>query len=318
MRSDTCAFKLRPTLAALAMLIAASAPQYAMGTEGGGSYKALGTDTILAGVMAPPGLRLLTFVTRYEADETKNSAGDPRPGVSHFDLTVNALAFRLQYVWDGAKLWGADVETRIGIAPYAHGELGFDVSTPAGTAHRSGSAEGFGDLLLAPVLLGWHGSAYHQIAGLQFFLPTGQFDAGRLVNKGRGYASIMPAYWFTWFPADKVEVSGNLVYLFNFKNPDTDYKSGQEVALDYGLGYTFAPGWQTGLNGYLYKQVTDDKVNGRVVGDGNRGQVVAIGPFLRYFVGKDWGVTLKWLIEGDARNRSQGNRLLLQIALSLF
>jgi hypothetical protein len=54
------------------------------------------------------------------------------------------------------------------------------------------------------------------------------------------------------------------------------------------------------------------------VGDGNRGQVVAIGPFLRYFVGKDWGVTLKWLIEGDARNRSQGNRLLLQIALSLF
>ena len=31
-----------------------------------------------------------------------------------------------------------------------------------------------------------------------------------------------------------------------------------------------------------FKQTTDDTLNGQTVADGNRGQVVAVGPFVRY------------------------------------
>jgi hypothetical protein len=79
-----------------------------------------------------------------------------------------------------------------------------------------------------------------------------------------------------------------------------------------------ATGPQTGVSGYVYRQIRDDEVNGQKFGDGNRGQVLSIGPFLRYHPAKNWGLTLKWQIEGDARNRTQGNRIFLQFAAQLF
>jgi hypothetical protein len=175
-----------------------------------------------------------------------------------------------------------------------------------------------GDLFVGPALLGWHGDTLHQIGGLLFFVPTGNFDAANLARTGRGYYSLAPSYWFTWFPHPMFEVSGNLAYLYNFRNPDTKYQSGQEVGFDYGLGYSLNDKWQFGVSGYLYKQVTDDKLSGQVVGDGNRGQVAAIGPFLRFRGGKDWGIAFKWQIEGDVKNRPQGDRFYVQFAFQLY
>ena len=124
---------------------------------------------------------------------------------------------------------------------------------------------------------------------MEFFLPTGKFDKTQPANTSRGYYSAGPAYFFTWFPTDAIEVSGSLIYLVNQKNHDTAYRSGNEVGFDYGLGYALTPAWQTGASGYLYKQVTDDHQNGQVVGDGNRGRVASIGPFIRYHPSSDWG-----------------------------
>lgn len=78
------------------------------------------------------------------------------------------------------------------------------------------------------------------------------------------------------------------------------------------------PAWQVGANGYLYKQVTDDKLNGVTVAGGNRGQVAAIGPFVRYHPSRDWGVTLKLQHEGMVENRTAGTRVFLQFALKLL
>jgi hypothetical protein len=69
----------------------------------------LGVDTILVGVIGPPGsLRLTNFVSYYTANRTLDSSGNPRPGISNFDVNV-AYTLRLQYVWPQAKLWGADI-----------------------------------------------------------------------------------------------------------------------------------------------------------------------------------------------------------------
>lgn len=168
------------------------------------------------------------------------------------------------------------------------------------------------------MILGWHSPTYHQMAGVYFYLPTGDYDPKRLANPGLGYFGLASVYWFTWLPTPALEVSGNLTYVFNSRNSDTNYTSGNEAGLDYGIGYAASDALQLGTSGYAYKQVTDDKLNGRVVGDGNKGQVFAIGPFVRYHPSPDWGVTFKWQYETAVENRTQGNRFILQLTYKLF
>lgn len=304
--------------ALVAAYIGATMPGNASATEGGGSALAVGVNTVMAGVMEPPGTYLKTFITQYDADNTLDSSGSDKAGISNFHVRVDAVNFRLSQIWSGVELWGATIETRVGFTGYVNPHVSFDVQTPKGTIHKDDSAHGTGDTLLGPALLGWHSEHYHQIAGIEFFLPTGNFDKTQLVSAGRGYYAIGPAYFFTWLPTDAIEVSGNLNYVFNLKNPDTKYLSGDEADLDYGVGYGLTDAWQIGASGYLYKQTTDDKLNGAVVGDGNRGRALAIGPFIRYHGGKNWGITFKWQHETSVENRPEGNRYWLQIAVKLW
>ena len=55
---------------------------------------------------------------------------------------------------------------------------------------------------------------------------------------------------------------------------------------------------------------------GQVVGDGNRGKAIAIGPFVRYY-GKGWGITFKWQHETEVANRAKGERFYLQAMVRL-
>lgn len=309
----------RGPAAAAATIAAALVTAPAWATEGGGTVKIPGIETVLAGYMAPQGqTRMLLALGRYRSSHTLDGNGQPRANLSNFDLTVSAVTLRMQYVWPGVQLLGADVESRIGYAFLTETHLAFDVGTPGGPVHRDGSAHGPGDLLLAPVTLGWHHGRWHQMATVEFFVATGRFAAGRLVNQSRGYLGIVPTYRFTWLPDMPLEVSGNLVYIHNRINPDTGVRSGRELSFDYGVGWTVAPGWQVGASGYVYRQIGDDLLNGvRVPPDGNRGRVTAAGPFVRYFIGNDFGITFKWQAEQGVRNRTDGNRFFVQMTRSL-
>jgi hypothetical protein len=193
------------------------------------------------------------------------------------------------------------------------------VQTPNGTVHRSSSSSGWlPGILIAPAILSWHDDTVHQMFGPEVFVSTGNFGKGQPANVATGFDSVAPAYWITWFPQQDIEIDGSFVYLFNGKNHETNYRSGQEFSVDYAASYDVVPGWQVGVNGYAYKQITDDKQNGAVVGDGNRGRTVGIGPFIRYDPSKDWGITLKWQTETLVENRAKGNRFFLQFALRLI
>ena len=295
-------------------------PQPVEATEGGATNKALGVDTVLVGVMGPPGsVRLTTFLGYYRANETLDGSGNPRPGISNFDLNVSAFTFRFQYVWPDAKLWGANIETRIGTTLYANVDVDFDVQTPGGPVHRSSGASGtFPGMLFAPAILGWHSETVHQMAGPELFLSSRNYRKGQIAQVATGFNSVAPAYWITWYPNDRIEVDGSFVYLFNGKNNETRYRSGQEFNLDYAAGYAVTPTWQAGANGYVYQQTTNDTVNGNAVPGGNKGRAFAIGPFVRYHVDPNWGITLKWQIESLVENRAKGNRFFLQFALRLW
>lgn len=304
----------RVLIGSLGILYLTGAADNLRATEGGGTSKALGVDTVMAGVMPPPGLNFTNFLVFYTAGETLDSDGDPRLGISNFDLFVVAETFRLRYIWPRVTFLGANIETRVGFNAISSVDVSFDVQTPFGSIHRQDEMTSVGDSLFG-IILGWHGKRLHQMFGPELFIPTGTFSSNRLANVGRGYVAIGPSYWFSWFPIEEIEVSGALIYLINFENPESNYCSGNEISFDYNLAYTVMKDWQVGISGYAYKQVTDDERNGVVVADGNRGQVVAFGPAVRWHPhNKPYGITLKWQHEELVENRASGERILVQAA----
>jgi hypothetical protein len=301
---------------AIMTMAAALGAAPAQATEGGATNKALGVDTVLAGVMSPPGsVRITNFLGGYDANSTLDGSGNPRAGLSNFHLKVTTFTSRLQYVWPGLKFLGADVESRVGLSWYGDARVNFDVQTPGGPLHREGSSSGwFPGAVVGPAILGWHSETLHQMTGVEVYFPPMAYNVGQLVNLSSGYVSLAPHYWVTWFPRPDIEVDGSFVYLINQKNHDTQYKSGNEFSMDYAVGYTPFPHWQFGASGYAYKQLLDDKVNGVAIPGGNRGRVFAIGPYVRYAAEGPWGVTLKWQRESAVQNRAKGDRLFLQFA----
>lgn len=285
-------------------------------TEGGGTSKALGVDTVMAGVMPQPGFQLTNFLAFYTADETLDSSGNARPNISNFDLFVVAETLRLRYILpEDVKFLGANIEARFGFNFVTDIDLSFDVQTPRGPLHLEDHTTNIGDSLVG-IILGWHWKNFHQMFGPEFFMPSGRFSKHVLASTGRGYWAIGPSYWFTWFPIEQLEVSGALIYLINFENPDSHYDSGNEISFDYNLGYFITRDIQIGMSGYAYKQVADDEIRDQLVGDGNRGQAIAFGPMVRWHPhGSSWGVTLKWQHEVAVENRASGDRIFLQGAI---
>ncbi|MGS0758687.1 transporter, partial [Roseateles sp. GG27B] len=70
------------------------------------------------------------------------------------------------------------------------------------------------------------------------------------------------------------------MWTFNFNNKASDYKSGQELIVDYALGWGFGNGLTVGVGGYLYRQLNDDSSRGATVAN-NKGRALAIGPSIR-------------------------------------
>lgn len=300
----------RPLTALLALGVVC-APAWA--TENGGNSYALGVETNFSGLMLPEGLHAFAYYQHYEASHNKDNSGADNARLAYYKVRSDTVAVRLSYVWPGVRLLGANVETRAALPlPTVDLSLGIARPAPLGPLDRSGTKTGFGDLQFAPILLGWHHGPLHQTAGIEGFVPIGKFDASEPVNIGRNYWQVAPFYAVTWLP-DRWQLSGKFRYAVNGRNDDTDYRSGDEFTFEYSAGYVVTPGVVLGVNGYAYRQMSDDKQAGAVVnGHGNRGRVLAIGPYLGYSFTPRFTLIAKLQMESHARNRPEGTRLWLQ------
>jgi hypothetical protein len=282
----------------------------AWATENGGTQYAVGVNTILAGLQPGPGTYGYLYLTGYESTSLKDNTGASVSNVSNFSFHAQGAAIRFAHVWDVSFL-GATIESRTNI-PFANIDAHFDVHTPGGEVHKSGQATGFTDISVAPAMLGWHLGSVHHVVGVEFFLPTGSYDKNRLVNPGRHYYAIEPTWGITWLPTPDIELSTRALYLFNMTNKATEYRSGQELIFDYNAALHLGRGFQIGVNGYFYRQMTNDVQNGSVVnGNGNRGQALAVGPCIGY-AWRGFAVQVKYQREMLVRNRPQGNRFWVQ------
>jgi hypothetical protein len=288
---------------AVAMLCAAT--PHAQATESGGSVYPFGLNTVATGILPAAGSYVYLYNTIFEADVTRDGSGNPVP--VDFDVEVRAHTLRFLQVLDTPRVLGGQVGWLLA-QPYLDGD--------AEIGPRADDRSGLGDTTVG-LMLGWHGPQRHWMTGVDVVLPTGAYDSDRLFNPGRNqyaaifYGSLTTKLGEQW----NANLRANLIV--NGENDDTNYRSGLESGLEYSVNRILPRGWQVGLNGYLYEQLTDDERDGENVGDdGRQARVFAYGPQVVYRA-KRWGVAAKWQHEDGARNRAEGDKYWLQAFVGL-
>ena len=263
--------------------------------EGGGSAYLGGNEDFMAGALPGPGFYSIVYAFHYTADELMDGNGDKVP--VDFDLDVTGTTFRFIYVSD-MTLFGASVAWHA-LIPVVDSQVeiaqkGVDASTT-----------GLGDIIVSPIILGWHLSKnFHVIGALDVWLPVGEYDANDLSSIGRNYWTMAPIIAPTYISNTGFEISAKLQYLINFENSDTDYTTGHEFICDYTVGQHLGS-WMFGLNGMLYLQTTDDEDSGGDIG--NKGKAFSIGPAIQYNY-KNMFFNAKVQFDTNVENRPKGEK----------
>lgn len=286
------------SLAALMMLAAAPV----MATEGGGSIYPNGGENYMVGALPPPGVYYLLYGSRYEASTLRDNNGNKIP--LDFNVKATALVPRVTWVTDKQILGGQ-------LAFYAFAPL-VDVKVRVGSVSASDS--GLGDMTFGGGL-GYHASPnLHYAFAVDVNAPTGRYDKNALANVGRNYWNAEPFFALTYVQGTGFNGDIKVMYDFNARNKDTDYRSGQELHADFSAGWAFGNGWTVGAGGYAYQQTTSDKQAGKEVPN-NRGRAFALGPSIKYDNGKGWFITAKLEKEFSVRNRAEGGGLKIKAVL---
>lgn len=274
----------------------------AQATEGGGSTYPMGAENYLSGAMPPPGFYAQFYIGHYEADSLRGNDGKKLP--VDFRVRANSIAPRLIWVTEQQVLGGS-------LAFHAIVPL---VDLKVEVNDQSQSKQGLGDIIFGPAL-GYHLSEkLHTLVALDFLAPSGDYDRHDLANIGRNYWGIQPVFALSYIDPAGLNIDAKIMYDFNLENPATDYRSGQELHVDYALGWGLGNGWVVGVGGYAYRQTTDDRQNGERIED-NKGRSFAVGPSVKYTSDKGWFLTAKWEQETAVRNRAEGDAYWMKLTI---
>ncbi len=287
--------------------LAPMSPYAAWAGEGGSSTYTPGTNAWSMGVMPPPGLYFRYIFVFYEgrADAVVES------GEIQLNARIRLMGnLLLPIVVTPFKIFGANWGVLVRL-PLMTPDLKARLGTTLGGAEIRDSRTGFGDIALAPLVLGWHRGNFHWMLVVPtIYFPTGEYSLSNSVNPGKNRYGLQYAANFTYLNNDLgLEIGLHLGYNINFENPATRYISGDEFHLDYLIGYHTRFGLALGVAGFYLQQTTGDSGPGAVLGP-NLGSTVGLGPTLQYKF-KLWGtpcnVRVKYYRELATQNRWEGD-----------
>jgi hypothetical protein len=284
----------------------------AWAAEGGSGLYLLGTMGPQTGLLPESG----TYLTNYSYYYTAKAGRATEGGFLRADLKVDVFAnfTNVTHVTEQSLLGG---QYGFGaFIPLVCAKYNADIGIGGSTFNFKDSDFGLGDIILSPLLLGWHQGNSHFLAIGNLYLPTGKYDTGTGVNLGKNRYAIEPAFGYTYLNEENGhEFSTGLGYTINFKNTDTDYRTGDEFHADFLLGQHLPNGVMVGAVAYWYQQVTADSGGGAVLGD-NKGRVWGAGPVLSYSTKLNdnlLSLNFKYYCEFEAKNRLEGDALFFQV-----
>jgi hypothetical protein len=297
----------------LAVLLGlASGP--AQSAEGGAGVYAMGYQSSMAAFLPPPGIYGRLDYYWYQG----NARILPLSGRLEANLRGRYMAgiLGLTYV-SPLQLLDANYAAGIIWAPIANNFIkGTAESGKFSGLSREGDYTGVGDLILTPLILGWHTEYFHFIGLFNTYAPVGSYNTSRILNTGLSRWAVEPNVGVTFLhPKYGQEVSVFMGYTVNFENPSTHYTTGNEFHLEYFIGQHLPKGFALGLAGFYYQQVTGDTGSGAKLGP-FKGTSVGLGPCLTYntqIAGNPIGINVRYYNEVYTKNRLDGQSLFVTL-----
>ncbi len=237
------------------------------------------------------GLSYLNYLSWAPSNSIKDAKGNDRPEFQNPRFT--AIVDLHQFIYTFKMPDSAFAQPGLNlIVPLV--SLDATMKNPYFTLEDNGF--GVGDITLGvfaqfkPLMMEGHPIFSHRLE-FNVLAPTGKYDSMKAFNPGRNHWSVNPCWAATFFPAPRVEISTRFNYLYNYVNHDpgqglNSTKSGQAIFDNFAVAYEILPfddtrsgalNLRAGLNGYFFKQLTQNKANGRDEADSLE-QVVGLGP----------------------------------------
>jgi len=106
--------------------------------------------------------------------------------------------------------------------------------------------------------------------------------------------------------------------MVNTENPDTNYRTGLEIHIDFMVNQFLSETFAIGVHGYGYKQIEGDSGSGAILGD-FKSKSYGLGPtasWIPKFGGGNVAISATWLHDLYATNRQEAHYGALTIAVT--
>jgi hypothetical protein len=300
------------------LAIAATAPQRAVGDEGGVSFWLPGQYGSFAAVAPAPGWSMPLVVYNYGG---AISAGRLLP-------RGHLLSSGLNEAFDGlfiaptytpaTTILGAQPNFSLASAP-AYTSTSARVGLGPSSASRSDSLFGGSDLYPTAQLF-WNFGVHNVLAYLAGDIPVGSYNPSRLSNIGIGHGAIDGGGAYTYLNTKAgTEASMTLGFTGNFQNPSTRYTNGIDSHLDLGAAQFLSERFFIGAVGYYYQQLTADHGQLAILGP-NESRTRGGGPQIGYNFtvgGLSIFANLRGYTEFDTYRRLQGHAIYATMSIPL-
>ncbi len=274
------------TRAGTMILVAASVafPSSTVAVESGASNWGMGMVAFGAGLIPEPGFHFANF-TQYMPVTISQNFTFGGNLISNLDIDITANFFLPTFA---GKIDAWDARYKVmGVFPFI--TLNGRYRSKTADNEHGHKFMNRGDPGLE-MTIGWHkddflgqeGLSLDYAPGLLVVSTWGKYSRGEVLNTGKNRWTIQPNFSYTLFHEPTgIELSQRIMYAVNLRNDKTNYNSGDEFHFDWALGKRFGKGWQAGLFGYFYHQVTGDSGRGAVVGN-LKGRAWGVGPIVQY------------------------------------
>jgi len=282
-----------------------------LAAEGGYSNYIPGTYGDFAAAMAPTTpftVRNDTYFYEAKIDETVRGGKVELDSELSMLINLTTLIYKPEFEVLGAT-YGMGMVVPV---------LTTSLDTYINDFYVKSDTSGLGDLTLVPAALFWNVDNFHFSLAEYIVTPSASYNVNDSLNPSLNYWTFDTNFAATYLNLSTgQDYSINVGYTVNTENAATDYKTGNELHIDYMFNQFLSDTWAIGIQGFYLKQMSADSGKGALLG-GIKGRAAGIGPAVMWSttVGKQpVSFIAKWLHEYKAENRIEGDQIYLSFAL---
>jgi len=315
--------------------------QPADAAEDAKQFYLLGLNASMSGFTPPPGTYGTIVKYYYSGDASGAAANSILPGPGGLiDLSLTAdIKVDVQMLMEVPSILWVTPRKILGgrfafgvLAPVGWQDATVDIDALLMLTLPSGQKLMFGDQLrltddtvnigdpILHAMLGWQRGLWHWRWYGLLNVPIGAYNKNNIVNMGLHrwvFDSGVASTRLNPTTGREVSVAGGIT--FNGENPDTNYRTGTEVHLEFTFMQHLSKAFAIGLVGAHYQQITDDSGSGATLG-GFKGRTTMLGANINYNfqLGQTPVSTqLRAYREFNVKNRLKGNVAIFMATIPL-